>query len=85
MVFVRLFVIALLCMGSALYASDATESIRSAIDELKKKMETESTQTVVESTMCDGTSKWRKTRRDGTPPTPSCVMGVGVAPLMTIV
>ena len=51
MVFVRLFVIALLCGGTVVVASDATESMRSAIDELKKKMATESTQAVVESTL----------------------------------
>jgi len=48
---VRLILISLIGMRSALYASDATESLRSAIDELKKKMATETTQTVIESTI----------------------------------
>lgn len=51
MVWVRILVLSMVCIGPALYASDATESIQSAIDELKKKMATETTHDVVESTI----------------------------------
>jgi len=51
MFFVRFCVVSILLLGPAAYASDATESLQNAIENLKKKMSENTTPEVIDSTL----------------------------------